>query len=55
VLLLSNPADADKNVDSPLLENRPLVAGNPAVYVCRNYTCGRPATTPAELASQLRE
>jgi uncharacterized protein YyaL (SSP411 family) len=55
VLLLSNPADADKNVDSPLLENRPLVAGNPAVYVCRNYTCQRPAATPKELASQLRE
>jgi len=55
VLLLSNLADAGKNVDSPLLQNRPLVGGHPAVYVCRNYTCQRPATTPTELESQLRQ
>ncbi|HZD66370.1 MAG TPA: thioredoxin domain-containing protein [Acidimicrobiales bacterium] len=34
---------------SPLWEARP--AG--AAYVCRQYTCGPPARTPGELASQL--
>ncbi|MFQ5807701.1 MAG: thioredoxin domain-containing protein, partial [Phycisphaerae bacterium] len=55
VLLLLNPADAANNVDSPLLQNRTLVEGHPAVYVCRNYACQRPVTTPVELKKQLDE
>ena len=53
VLMLSNPAKPDANVDSPLLENRPLVDGKPAVYLCRNYVCGLPATTIEMLKQQL--
>ncbi len=53
VIMLSNPARPNEIVPAPLLENRPLVDGKPAVYVCRNYTCQRPATTVEELRQQL--
>jgi uncharacterized protein len=36
-----------------LLGDRPLVDDKPTAYVCRNYTCDRPVTTPELLASQL--
>jgi uncharacterized protein YyaL (SSP411 family) len=36
-----------------LLRSRNLVEGRATAYVCQNYTCQRPVTTPAELAAQL--
>ncbi|HWL37076.1 MAG TPA: thioredoxin domain-containing protein [Frankiaceae bacterium] len=33
----------------PLLENRPLVDGKAAAYVCRGFTCEAPVTTPEQL------
>jgi uncharacterized protein YyaL (SSP411 family) len=38
----------------PLLADRPLVSGGPAAYVCRNFTCRAPVTTPAALREALR-
>ncbi|WP_374969852.1 thioredoxin domain-containing protein [Terrabacter sp. BE26] len=38
---------------SPLLADRPLVAGRAAAYVCRGMVCDLPATTPEALAAQL--
>ncbi|HEY6497322.1 MAG TPA: thioredoxin domain-containing protein [Trebonia sp.] len=38
----------------PLLNDRPLVSGGPAAYVCRNFTCLAPVTTPAALREALR-
>jgi hypothetical protein len=38
----------------PLLADRPLVSGGPAAYVCRNFTCLAPVTTPAALREALR-
>ncbi|MGA5561828.1 thioredoxin domain-containing protein [Streptomyces platensis] len=38
----------------PLLQDRPLVDGQPAAYVCRHFTCDRPTTDPEELAERLR-
>jgi uncharacterized protein YyaL (SSP411 family) len=35
--------------DSPLWEGR----DQPAAYVCRDFTCGLPATSTEELAEQL--
>lgn len=38
----------------PLLQDRPLVDGQPAAYVCRHFTCERPTTYPEELTERLR-
>ncbi|EST32068.1 N-acylglucosamine 2-epimerase [Streptomyces roseochromogenus subsp. oscitans DS 12.976] len=37
----------------PLVAGRPLVGGQPAVYVCRNFTCDAPTTDPERLRTQL--
>jgi len=37
----------------PLLQDRPAVDGRAAAYVCRDFTCERPVTTPEELAALL--
>jgi uncharacterized protein YyaL (SSP411 family) len=39
----------------PLLAGRGLVDGQPAAYVCRNFTCRLPATTPEDLLAALRQ
>ena len=39
--------------DVPLLRDRPLVAGAPAAYVCRQFTCDAPVTTEAALADRV--
>ncbi|SFN93955.1 MULTISPECIES: thioredoxin domain-containing protein [Actinomadura] len=38
----------------PLLEGRGLVDDRPAAYVCRDFTCRLPVTTPADLTRELR-
>ncbi|POM25114.1 hypothetical protein BTM25_37560 [Actinomadura rubteroloni] len=38
----------------PLLAGRPLVDGAPAAYVCRDFACRTPVTTPDDLARELR-
>lgn len=40
--------------DVPLMRGRGLVGGEPAAYVCRNFTCRLPVTTPAGLTEELR-
>jgi hypothetical protein len=37
----------------PLLEGRGLVDGAPAAYVCRQFTCLAPVTTPGQLKEAL--
>ncbi|MFG2127950.1 thioredoxin domain-containing protein [Streptomyces sp. NPDC048751] len=37
----------------PLLAERPLVGGDPAAYVCRNFTCDAPTTDPERLRTAL--
>ena len=44
----------EEDADVPLLQNRPLVSGQPTAYVCENFTCKAPVTTPEELKRQLR-
>jgi uncharacterized protein len=39
--------------DVPLLAGRGLVAGAPAAYVCRDFTCRMPVTNAAELRASL--
>jgi uncharacterized protein YyaL (SSP411 family) len=40
-------------VGVPLLDDRPLVGGRPAAYVCRHFVCDAPTTDPAQLAASL--
>ena len=37
----------------PLLRERTALGGRATAYVCENYSCLQPVTTPAELAAQL--
>ncbi len=46
--------DSDQSATShPLLQGKTLINGKPAVYVCRNFACGRPITDPKEFPSLL--
>ena len=44
----------EADVPVPLLAGRGLVKGGPTAYVCRQFTCQVPVTTPAELRETLR-
>jgi uncharacterized protein YyaL (SSP411 family) len=52
-LWLPNTVLAWGGADIALLEDRPLVGGRPAAYVCENFACQRPVTDPAELRALL--
>ncbi|MER5754918.1 thioredoxin domain-containing protein [Streptomyces sp. NPDC002088] len=44
---------APESDEFPLLADRPLVGGEPAAYVCRNFTCDAPTTDPERLRGAL--
>ena len=44
---------AKYSFEFPLLADRPLVQGEPAAYVCRNFTCDTPTTDPDRLHRAL--
>jgi uncharacterized protein len=56
VIALKRP-DQDDSIDEliPLLAHRTMIDGNPTAYVCRNYACRQPVTTPDDLREQLRQ
>jgi uncharacterized protein YyaL (SSP411 family) len=41
--------------DIPLLAGRRTIDGRPTAYVCRNFTCRTPVTSPEELGRILEE
>jgi len=43
------------STDPPLLEGRTAVDGQPAAYVCENFTCQLPVADPEELKRQLED
>jgi uncharacterized protein len=53
VVAAGDPADPAASA-VPLLRDRPLVAGAPAAYVCRNFVCDLPRRDPDELARVVR-
>jgi uncharacterized protein YyaL (SSP411 family) len=54
VLALGDGAAAGQAAAAiPLLAGRGLVAGSPAAYVCRHFTCQAPVTTPEQLRDAL--
>ncbi len=54
-LLLDPEHESSDNLAQrvPLLEGKTLVEGQPAVYVCRDFTCKRPVTTVEDLRKEL--
>lgn len=52
-VLLLQPPEADPVITSPLLEGRGQIDGKATAYVCQNYACQLPVTTPEALADQL--
>ena len=53
VLVGADNADAAEKHGLPLLEARGMIDGKPTAYVCQNYACQLPVTTPEDLAVQL--
>ncbi|MBX7222334.1 MAG: thioredoxin domain-containing protein [Blastocatellia bacterium] len=54
VLVCKHPADTEAEKRIPLLRDRTLLNGQPAVYVCENFTCQQPVTTVEELRKMLK-
>ncbi|WP_214103709.1 thioredoxin domain-containing protein [Acrocarpospora catenulata] len=56
-LMSTNPglviALGDGQSPVPLLQHRTTIDGAPAAYVCRQFTCRLPVTTPAALKAEL--
>ena len=48
-------AESEGDYGLPLLESRGMIDGKPTAYVCQNYACQLPVTTPEQLATQLEE
>jgi hypothetical protein len=48
-----SPIHPDDQPRTPLGRDKPLVSGKAAVYVCRNFTCEAPVTTPEALERAL--
>jgi uncharacterized protein YyaL (SSP411 family) len=49
----SASGDDDAGPRLPLLEGKTIVDGGPALYLCRNFTCQKPVTDPAEAGAAL--
>jgi uncharacterized protein len=47
-------AGAEAGAGVPLLAGRGLVNGRPAAFVCRDFACRLPVTTPSDLLAALR-
>ena len=52
VVALRDPADAAAE-DHPLLAGKTMLEGQPTAYLCRDFTCGPPITSPGALFVQL--
>ncbi|MFC2165643.1 thioredoxin domain-containing protein [Acidobacteriota bacterium] len=58
IVAFFDPDQSEKNLlikKIPLLEGRDLLGGKATAYVCENYVCKLPVTSPKELLSQLSE
>jgi uncharacterized protein YyaL (SSP411 family) len=53
VIAVGPPAGTGDQAGIPLLAGRGLVADGPAAYVCRDFTCRAPVTSPEDLRAAL--
>jgi uncharacterized protein len=53
VVALKEPGDSEIEAFIPLLAHREMVDDQPTAYVCQNYACQQPVTTPEALREQL--
>jgi uncharacterized protein YyaL (SSP411 family) len=53
VLAAAFPTDIESMQAIPLLQDRPMKDGRATAYVCQNFTCLAPVTTPEELVKLL--
>jgi uncharacterized protein YyaL (SSP411 family) len=53
VVAAAAPGDEAAIAAAEILADRPQRNGQATAYVCRNFACRRPVTTPEELAEQL--
>ena len=53
VVAACSPQQANDADALPLFKGKTLINGRSAAYICRDYVCGKPVTTPADLANQL--
>ena len=53
IVAQTSPEDAAALERVPLLRNRPLLDNKATAYVCERFTCRKPVTSAADLASQL--
>jgi uncharacterized protein YyaL (SSP411 family) len=55
IIAAHSTTDAPDDHAIPLLASRTLRNGQPAAYVCRNFACQMPVTTPEDLHRQLED
>ena len=53
IVAQARPDDTAAAALIPLLRDRPQLDNHATAYVCEHFTCKKPTTSPAELASQL--
>ncbi|MEW6129218.1 MAG: thioredoxin domain-containing protein [Acidobacteriota bacterium] len=53
VIALVDPEDKTAMANFKLIDGKVAIQGLPTAYLCQNYTCLSPATTPPELAALL--
>jgi uncharacterized protein YyaL (SSP411 family) len=53
IVALAPTGDTPTAQRVPLLKNKTMLESRPTAYVCRNFSCKRPVTTPEALKEQL--
>jgi uncharacterized protein len=53
IVVVADPNDRTLTAALPLLKGKGLVGGEPAAYVCQNYSCKAPVTTSSDLDQLL--
>ena len=51
--MVVEPGAGSSLLDQALIKGRSMLGNEPTAYVCEDYVCKMPVTTPQELAEQL--